>query len=169
MTKKFIITDPCYLVASQGVWESFCNLIQDADLSEGEAVTIEAEKMLSQYLETPVRVASTGYGDWSNDIHGKNVISSTLFADAGLVCVVELTPLVDQMHEAIFGYRISDKPAGVAVIEAEGLAEVKFDDSNPHWTVITITDTDGNVYRSTTYEEHFDIAEHCFDMGDDED
>lgn len=155
--KKFIITDPCYLVDSHEVWDSFCNLIQDADLSEGETVTIEAEKMLSRYLDTPVRVASTGYGDWSNDIHGKNVIRTTFFADAGLVCVVELTPIVDQMHKNIFGYRISDNQAGVAVIEAEGLAEVRFDTSNPHWTVITITDTYGNVYRSTTYEEHFGI------------
>lgn len=157
MNKKFIITDPCYLVASKGVWNWFCNLIEDADLSEGKAVTIKAEKILSQYLDTPVRVASTGYGDWSNNIHGKNVIRTNFFADAGLVCVVELTPLVDQMHEAIFGYRITDKPVGVAVIEAEGLADVRFDTSNPHWTVITITDTDGNVYRSATYEEHFGI------------
>lgn len=163
MTKKFIITDPCYLVASQGVWRHFCDTIGDADLSEGEAVTIEAEKILSQYLETPVRVASTGYGDWSNEISGKNVIASTFFADAGLVCVAELTPLVDQKHEAMFGYRISDKPCGVAVIEAEGLAEVKFDDSNPEWTLITITDTDGNVYRSATYEEHFGIDDEDYE------
>lgn len=148
--KKFIITDPCYLVPDPEIWDCFCDIIQDTDMTE-------AEKFLTQYLATPVRVASTGYGDWSNDIHGKNVISSTFFADAGLVCVVELTPLVDKMHETIFGYHISGKPAGVAIIEAEGLTEVKFDDSNPHWIVITITDTDGNIYRSTTFEEHFGI------------
>ena len=148
--KKFIITDPCYLVPDPEIWDCFCHIIQDTDMAE-------AEKFLTQYLATSVRVASTGYGDWSNDIHGKNVISSTFFADASLVCVVELTPLVDKMHETIFGCHISGKSAGVAIIEAEGLAEVKFDDSNPHWTVITITDTDGNIYRSTTFEEHFGI------------
>lgn len=145
--KKFIIADPCYLIADLEIWDCFCDIIQDTDVTE-------AEKFLTQYLGTPVRIASTGCGDWSNNIHGKNVIQSTFFADAGLVCVVELTPLVDKMHETIFGYRISGKPAGVAIIEAEGLAEVSFDTSNPHWTVVNITDTEGNVYNSTTYEEH---------------
>lgn len=148
--KKFIITDPCYLVPDPEIWYCFCDIIQNIDMAE-------AEKFLTQYLATPVRLASTGYGDWSNEISGKNVISSAFLADAGLVCVLELTPLVDQMHNSKFKYLISDNPCGVAVIESEGLSEVRFDTSNPEWTVITIIDTDGNVYRSNTYEEHFGI------------
>lgn len=148
--KKFVIADPCYLIPDLEIWDCFCDIIQDTDMTE-------AEKFLTQYLGTPVRIASTGCDDWSNNIHGKNVIWSTFFAGAGLVCVVELTPTVDQMYETIFSHRISDKPRGVAVIEAEGLAEVSFDTSDPHWTVVNITDTDGNVYNSTTYEEHFGI------------
>lgn len=153
--KKFIITDPCYLVSDLDIWDALCDIIQDISM-------IEAEKFLTQYLGTPVRIASTGYGDWSNDIHGKNVIKPTFFADAGLVCVAELTSLVDREHDAIFGYPISDRPhgvAGVAVIEAEGLADVSFDTSNPKWTVVNITDTDGNVYRSTTFKEHFGLED----------
>lgn len=148
--KKFIITDPCYLVPDPEILDGFWDIIQFIDMTE-------AEKYLSQYLGTPVRIASTGYGDWSNEISGKNVIKPNFFSDSGLVCVLELTSLVDSMHYSKYKYRISDHPCGVAVIEAEGLAEVRFDTSNPKWTVVNITDTEDNVYRTSTYNDHFGI------------
>ena len=151
--KRFIITDPCYLISDLEAWDCLCDIIQDIGMAE-------AEKFLTQYLATPVRLADTGYGDWSNEIvSGKNVIKPDFFADAGLVCVLELTPLVDKMHKSKFDYLISDNPCGVAVIEAEGLADVKFDTSDSRWTVVTIIDTDGNIYRSSTYNGHFGIED----------
>lgn len=150
--KKFIITDPCYLIPDPEAWYCFCDIIQDISMAE-------AENFLTHYLATPVRIAKTGYGDWSNEISGKNVIEPNFFADAGLVCVLELTHLVDQMHKSKFDYLISDNPCGVAVIEAEGLADVRFDISDSRWTVVTIIDTDGNVYRSSTFKDHFGIED----------
>ena len=154
--KKFIITDPCYLIPDPAIADGLSDIIQFISMAE-------AEKYLSQYLATPVKIASTGYGDWSNEISGKNVIKPNFFADSGLVCVVELTPLVDRMHYSKYKYRISDHACGVAVIEAEGLAEVSFDTSDPKWTVVNITDTDGNVYHTSTYNDHFGIDDDYVD------
>ena len=143
---KYIITDPCYLVSDHKVWASYCRLIK-CEVSNGDT-------FLSELLGTEVKAASTGYGDWSNDIacvKGRgHVISNRFCADAGLVCFCELTPEIYQ-HLETAGYG----EGCCAIIEAENPV-CTFNEDNPDWTVITITDDNGAVYMSSEELEYDD-------------
>lgn len=161
MNKKlYVVTDPCYLVANRGAWNSFCEMIDCLDLTVDQ-VSAEAEKYLTEYLGTPVKVADTGYGDWSNsiscvsDVWDKNVLKSEFCADSGLVCVAELTDDVRENYRKSCGQDILSNRYSVAVLELAGIEHIEFDTRNPDWTVITIVDTDGDAYSSEEYDEHF--------------
>ena len=127
--KKYIITDPCYLISDNAIWGGYRELTFD-DIAE--------------QLGTTVQVASTGYGDWTNSlacVKGPNRLMNGGYfcADAGMVCFCELTPQVERALRDL-------GPGAYAEIEAEDPV-CEFDCSNRDWTRIKITD--GNsIYRS---------------------
>lgn len=144
---KFIVTDPCYLINSNSVWHEFCSL-----WFEDKATA--AEKVISNAVGTAVSISDTGFGDWTNHLYGEGVIESEFFADAGMVCVCELTDTIEKTLVKKYRHVLG------AVFEASGIADIEFDRSNSNWTVVRIVTEDGHVLESDGYE---------YDDEDDED
>ena len=143
--KKYIVTDPCYILTdaeSEAVWSNFCDLWFDNK-------TEEAEKLISDTVGTKVQIEDTGYGDWANTISGPGVKWSDFYADAGLVCVCELTEKIEktlmEKYNDITG----------AVFECEELKNVEFDRSDPNWTVVFI-ETDQGMIESQLPDSDYD-------------
>ena len=140
--KKYIITDPCYLINDDAAWRRYCDLIFD---DKGYFCADNGAAFIAEQLGAPVQVASTGYGDWTNSldcVKGPNRLANDGYfcADAGLVCFCEVTPQVERALRDL-------GPGAYAEIEAEGPVVCEFDCTNRDWTRIKITD--GNsVYMS---------------------
>ena len=150
---KYIVTDPCYIVRNDYIWEQFCKFWFDGKYEEAEAV-------VSAEVGTPVRISETGFGDWTNHIYGPGVIENEFFADAGMVCVCELTDkIVDTMTEEY--HRVLG-----AIFEADEVQDIEFDTSDRSWTVVKIR-TDKGLIESEEPDE--DEDEYFEDDYDDED
>ena len=139
--KKYVLTDPCYLVNDESAWYRYCDLIFD---DKGYMNVDNGADFIAEQLGAPVQVASTGYGDWANSlacVKGANLLVNAGYfcADAGLVCFCEITP---QVKRALCNLC----PGAYAEIEAENPV-CEFDCTDPGWTRIKITD-DNSVYMS---------------------
>ena len=94
--KRYIITDPCYLINDDAAWRRYCDLIFD---EKGYMNADNGAAFIAEQLGTTVQVAGTGYGDWANSlacVKGPNrlVNDGCFCADAGMVCrYVNLTAL----------------------------------------------------------------------------
>lgn len=143
--KKYLITDPCYLVENRDVWLKFCNL----SFREEPDAMAKAGKYLSDFLGVTVQVENTGYGDWYNrmicESGDDGIIQSEFAADAGLVCFCEYTDEIRNLMEKQ-SYDL------YAVITSEETPVCTFDTSNKNWTVVRIT-AGTSVYRSIISEE----------------
>lgn len=84
------VTDPCYVI-DVDAWDRLCN---EASELEGDTKWTEIfQQLVEDYLQEKsgaawARAGDTGYGDWSNDMTGRSVITSGFYADAGMWCVV---------------------------------------------------------------------------------
>ena len=141
--KKFCVTDPCYILPDD-VWDKCCKVFDEYKDDEfmyqrfDEAVT----KALTEFVGSKSYACGTGYGDWSNELQGDGkVINSKFCADAGMVCVCELT---DKVKEAL-DVDIYNAHT-VATFEAEDLRNVTFDLTDKSWTVVYIETTDGHCF-----------------------
>ena len=138
--KKYILTDPCYLVENPVDWDAYLELISPEDASAGD-------DFLGFLLGTEAHAAWTGAGDWINELHcdrGTNKLLRGMFAaDAGLVAFLELTEDIGDALPRLASY-------SYAVLEAEAPV-CTFDTSDPRWTVIYIQDADGSAYSSHKY------------------
>ncbi len=158
---KYLVTDPCYLLdilessdERDNLWDKCLRSMYSSDTSGGYSSQSNYEgvrKILSDALGINVlRVSDTGFGDWSNSIISNSehikVIKDDFFADAGMMCVVEINEklenfLKDDSLGAIFG---SDVPISVHV-----------DDSDRQWYVLKIMDENGwNLLASSEEPEH---------------
>ena len=86
--KKYVLTDPCYLISDEFAWNRYCNLIFD---EKGYMNADNGAAFIAEQLGTTVQVASTGYGDWANSlacVKGPNRLKNDgcFCADAGMVC-----------------------------------------------------------------------------------
>ena len=139
--KKYILTDPCYLVKNPADWGAYIGLTTPEDASAGD-------DFLSFLLGTEAHAAWTSAGDWANELHcdrGANRLLRGMFtADAGLVAFLELTEAIEAALPRL-------APYSYALLEAEAPVCI-FDTSNPRWTVIHIQDADGSAYRSREYK-----------------
>lgn len=133
MSKKYVITDPCYILPDD-VWSECCNKAGDNDEGWSERFYQHVTSALTEFVGTTAYAESTGYGDWQNSIVCGPYITGQFFADSGSVCVCEYT---DKVREALDG--LEDK-GGAAVFEAEGRIEVQFDTKVSDWTVVHISD-----------------------------
>lgn len=146
--KKYIITDPCYILPDTE-WDKCCEVfdsvaykkaVADRDFEkQNELFDTEATSALRKYSgDYKACACTTGFGDWTNSIWGKGVIKHDFFADAGMVCVCELT---DTIQKHIDKESTSDnKFNGMAVLEADADIIIDFDTSDRSWTVVNIRD-----------------------------
>ena len=86
--KKYVLTDPCYLINDDAAWRRYCGLIFD---EKGYMNVDNGAAFIAEQLGTTVQVASTGYGDWANSlacVKGPNRLKNDgcFCADAGMVC-----------------------------------------------------------------------------------
>ena len=130
--KKYVLTDPCYLINDDAAWRRYCGLIFD---EKGYMNVDNGAAFIAEQLGTTVQVASTGYGDWANSlacVKGPNRLKNDgcFCADAGMVCFCE--------------------------IEAEDPV-CEFDCTDRDWTRVKITDG-ASVYMSEEcdYEDEDD-------------
>ena len=60
--KKYILTDPCYLINDDTAWRRYCDLIFD---DKGYMNADNGAAFIAEQLGTTAQVAGTGYGDWA--------------------------------------------------------------------------------------------------------
>ena len=142
MMKKYIVTDPCYILP-QDTWSECCDKCQalgEENWSDNFSKIVQ--EALKDFAEGgQVFVSDTGFGDWSNCLYGPNTEEGCGFcADAGMVCVCAYTGKVPDALGNLVKY------GAAAAFYAEGPIEVEFDTSDPNWTIVNIEDADGNCW-----------------------
>lgn len=109
--KKFVITDPCYLVGDSGVWSEVCH-----SLDYEKEVQPKAEEILSAHLGTKVEMRDTYAGDWRCYMYShdapERILSANFCADAAMVCFCEVNDNVEKALSKL-------KPWTYALIECE--------------------------------------------------
>ena len=137
MKKKYIVTDPCYILASKE-WDS-CDF--------GGDYKSEITKILkNDYKCKNAFVENTGYGDWSNMLLGKNVDHENFTADTGMVVVCDFNKSVEF---AIKDNRIPHFCYAVFESKDDDIS-VEFDKTNPCWTKVFISDSN-NSWETCDY------------------
>lgn len=161
--KKFCVTDPCYILPND-VWDKCYEVFDKYKDDEfvyqrlDEAIT----KALTEFVGSKSYACSTGYGDWSNILQGDGkVINRSFCADAGMVCVCELT---DKVKKALNVDEVGNFSA--AIFEAEDLSKVEFDVSDNTWTVVYIETTDGHCFCTLTPDEVYDNEDDDYEYED---
>jgi hypothetical protein len=152
--KTYIITDPCYILPDDIYHECFEKYYRENksinDPENYKAYCNDIAEALRKYSNTEykVYVSSTGFGDWTNVIFGPNVLQADFAADSGLVCVCELTDVINEHLE-----RTDLFVPCYGVFATEGEVSVEFDRTVPDWVVVKITDEDGNCWETLPAEE----------------
>lgn len=165
--RKYIITDPCYLIPDDD-WGKCCEIFdsvaykkaeQNRDYEmQRELFDNEVTAMLRKYSgDYNAQACSTGYGDWTNEIWGENVIKSDFFADSGMCCVCELTDIIQNHIKENSNNR--NEFNGMAVFETDKDIAIKFDTSDSDWTVILVKDKNTDDILITSSEPYSDDDE----------
>ena len=164
---KYIITDPCYLIPDDD-WSKCCEIFDSEAYKKAmenrdyemqrelfdNGITAALQKYSSDYK---AKACSTGYGDWTNDIWGVNVLKHDFFADSGMVCVCELTDTIKNHIDANSnGFK---EYHGMAVFETDKDIAIEFDTSDSDWTVIRIKDKNTGNVLITSSEPYSDDDE----------
>ena len=153
MKKDYVVTDPCYILPKD-IWNKCIEVCEEyaKDSNWSDMFNKEVENALKEFTQGQAFVESTGFGDWDNQLLGPNVKNDGGFtADAGMVCVCELTGAV---HKAL-GNAVEKESA--AVFMAQGPINVQFDTSKSDWTIVNIEDSEGECW--TTWEPDDDNEE----------
>lgn len=149
MSKRYVITDPCYILPDT-TWKE-CLEKCDAFANEqnwSEIFNKTVEQALKDFTQGQAFVESTGFGDWSNCLHGPYVHHTGSFcADSGMVCVCECIGKVQEALDSI-------NNSCYALFDATGPLKVNFDRSERDWTVVEIEDAEGlEWYTDIPYDE----------------
>lgn len=145
--KTYIITDPCYIIPDND-WDKCCEIFDSAAYKKAvQDRNYEIQrKLFDDEVSATLRkfsgdynagACSTGFGDWTNDIWGINVLKSDFGADSGMVCVCELTDYIKNQLEngkSINPYLLC------AMFETDKDITIEFDTSDSNWTVVKIYD-----------------------------
>ena len=150
----YLVTDPCYLLDLDSknkdrIWDRCIDDMYDSDNSnkyEDRTDYTGVQKILSEELGINVlRVSDTGYGDWANSISSTSehikIIKNKFFADAGLMCVVEINDKLKNF--------LKDNPIG-AIFESDIPVDIHVNDLNSYWFVLEITDKDDHSVLVTS-------------------
>lgn len=149
MKKKYIITDPCYILP-ENVWsECFDKAYLEPDFDNDKFIKA-LKKALEDFSGSKAFVNKTGFGDWKNHLWFQGAVIGEFIADSGMVCVCEFTEPVKETMKNILSCG--------AIFEAEDDISVDFDTNLPDWTIIKITDSNNNQW-STDLDYSDDIDE----------
>ena len=144
--RKYIITDPCYLIPDDD-WSKCCEIFDSVAYKKAmenrdyemqrelfdNGITAALQKYSGDYK---AKACSTGYGDWTNEIWGVNVLKHDFFADSGMCYVCELTDTIQKHIDANSnGFK---EYHGMAVFETDKDIAIEFDTSDSDCTVITV-------------------------------
>ena len=167
----YLVTDPCYLLDldpdnKDRIWDRCIDDMYNSDKSnkyEDRTDYTGVQKILSEELGINVlRVSDTGYGDWVNSISSASehikIIKNKFFADAGLMCVVEINDKLKNF--------LKDNPIG-AIFESDIPVNIHVADSNSYWFVLEITDT-GGYHKLVTSEDADDEEDYYYDDFEDD-
>lgn len=144
MSKKYVITDPHYILPDT-TWSeciSYADKTSKEDNVDWSEIFNKAVDMaLTKFTQSHAWVNSTLFGDWDNVMYGPNVIQDEFCADSGMVAVCSFN---DKVQEAL-----KDCPKHCyAVIETEDNVSVEFDESVSDWCVVKITSSNGDSFHS---------------------
>ena len=145
---KYLVTDPCYLLGldeanRDSIWHNCMN-----DMFNGDTGDVKYEdgtnytgvqKILSEALGVNIlRVSDTGYGDWSNTLTSSSkhikVIQPEFYADAGMMCVVEINEKLENF--------LKEHDIG-AIFESDCEISVDVDNDDSSWYVLKIMNENG--------------------------
>lgn len=149
-TKKYVITDPGYILHQE--WSELCKVLDENRPWEevGEEFRLAVEMKLKEVSgDAGAWAADTIIGDWTNVITGPDVIQPEFGADGGMVCVCELTDIIQQRLKE---HKIPEGCYGV--FEAEGPLSINAEGNN--MLVIEITDYEGNQWTTLPEDEDDD-------------
>lgn len=169
-TTKYIITDPCYIL-NEETWQEVCHECFDDTPKQYEKFDERISEELNKLAGTTNAVAAgTGFGDWSNTIycnHSDKVLHSNFFADSGMVCVVEYNDrIIDALNDANYEHLIDN--GGAALIETEGDIVIDINTEDPNWTVLSIRDSENNIFHSIDENKDEDDEDEWYDEDEDE-
>lgn len=70
----YIVTDPCYILPREK-WEKCCEVFKKglSNKEESDAFDEAVSKALTEYTGSQSYASATGYGDWYNNLYGRNV------------------------------------------------------------------------------------------------
>lgn len=155
---KYLVTDPCYLLhmldseeERDDLWSYVCN----ADFMRYSDQKDVSKRMSDVLGVNILRISDTGYGDWSNRIRSFSkhikVLSPEFYADAGMMCVVEI-------NEKLENY-LKEHDIG-AIFESDEPIAVDVDYSNRSWYVLKITDLNGWHDYATSEDDWYEEEEY---------
>lgn len=152
---KYLVTDPCYLLdllstqeERDKLWDYVCNSIhdweKDCDLTDHKNACTRMSDVLGLNI---LRISDTGFGDWSNTIKSNsehiNVLIPEFYADAGMMCVVEINEKLENF--------LKDHDIG-AIFESDVPISVSVNDEDRGWYVLEIMDENGWHELATSEE-----------------
>ena len=152
---KCLVTDPCYLLdllstqqERDKLWDYVCNSIHDYDRDYDGTDHEDATKRMSDVLGLNIlRMSDTGFGDWSNTITSTskhiNVLVPEFYADAGMMCVVEINEKLENF--------LKDHDIG-AIFESDVPISVSVNNEDRGWYVLEIMDEHGWHELATSEE-----------------
>lgn len=147
MTKKYVITDPCYILP-ESEWDKCIEYAEKTSKEDkvdwSYIFRMAVEMALTKFTNGNSWVESTGFGDWTNemdfnrDCSPNNQVKAEnelcFCADSGMVCVCELTP---EAEARLNGYP-NKMLAAIFSMPDTYQAQVNFDRSNRDWTVVSV-------------------------------
>ena len=165
--RKYIITDPCYLIPDDD-WSKCCEIFDSVAYKKAmenrdyemqrelfdNGITAALQKYSGDYK---AKACSTGYGDWTNEIWGVNVLKHDFFADSGMCCVCELTDTIQNHIKENSNNR--NEFNGMAVFETDKDIAIEFDTSDSDWTVVKVIDKNTGDILITSSEPYSDDDE----------
>ena len=119
---RYVVTDPCYILDID-------------DYSELDAPSLTA------FTGQKAWVSSTGFGDWTNELYGDDIIQRNFAADSGMVCVCAYTDKVAAKLQKI-------NKNCFALFDSSSKIDVTFDRTEPDWTVVYIENEEGNTWHT---------------------
>jgi len=143
---KYLVTDPCYIV-DDDMWTKLCDKAdEETNHDTGNKWSNAFNKLVEDYLKSlydVAYVASTGFGDWTNEIDGKRFV-----ADAGMVTVVPADKIPQKTY-AEYNNNLG------AIIEVADNSRVILDTSNPEWTIVKVGNLQSLPYDDGEEEEEW--------------
>lgn len=167
-TKRFLVTDPCYLTDND-TWHSFSEeAYKIADYGENWSKAFnDAASRYFDDLDPDAQnlVGDTGFGDWGNAFRSTDesvsVTGRGFCADAGMFIILELTDKIEAYLASMIDEISYDETyiqhglAQIINVTVDGPSIIKLtaDFTDSDWTVISISNHGQLLAQSQTADE----------------